>query len=107
MLLQPREGEEARLQQPGNADGRWDFTPLVFTASGTASRECTQFLKALTVKLNTKTNENTDNAMSWLRCKIYFLCIKHLGLCIRGTRSLRTQLYVSSDFETDLVDANI
>lgn len=83
------------------------FTPLVFTVFGTASRECSNFLKTLSLKLDSKSNDKNEDAMCWLRCKISFLCIKHLGMCVRGSRNSDKKVYVSSDFESDIVDARL
>ena len=83
------------------------FTPLVFTVFGTASRECSNFLKTLSLKLDSKSDDKNEDALCWLRCKLSFLCIKHLVMSVRGSRTINKEVYVSSDFESDIAEARI
>ena len=80
------------------------FTPLVFSCFGGMSRECSYFYKRLSEKLAEKRNITISEATCFIRTKINFSLIKSLVLCIRGSRSLRSD--ESSIAETDIVLAN-
>ena len=80
------------------------FTPLVFSCFGGMSRECSYFYKRLSEKLAEKRNISISEATCFIRTKINFSLVKSLVLCIRGSRSLRSE--ASSIADTDIVLAN-
>ena len=80
------------------------FTPLVFSCFGGMSRECSYFYKRLSEKLADKRNISISEATCFIRTKINFSLVKSLVLCIRGSRSLRSD--ESSIADTDIVLAN-
>ena len=59
------------------------------------------------MKIDSKTEDKNEEAMCWLRCKLSFLCIKHLGMCVRGSRTSDKNVYVSNDFANDIADARL
>lgn len=100
---QEREKKRAYNRRVMETEGG-TFTPLVFSCFGTPSKECSKFLKLLTDKLNIKNKDQISDSMCWLRCKLSFLCIKNLVMCMRGSRTIR-KLYVSDDFKSDVIEA--
>ena len=80
------------------------FTPLVFSCFGGMSQECSYFCKRLSEKLAEKQYISISKATCFIRTKINFSLVKSLVLCIRGSRSLRSN--ESSIADTDIVLAN-
>ena len=56
------------------------FTPLVFSASGGVGKECSMFHKHVAEQLVIKIIFTT-------RCKLSFLILKSVLMCVRGSRS--------------------
>ena len=81
------------------------FTPLVFLCFGGMSRECSSFYKRLAEKLSERRKTNFGEAMCFVRTKINISLIKSLVLCIRGSRSLRSEISTRIA-DTDIVFAN-
>ena len=53
-------------------------------------------------------NEKYDDViLNWIRCKISFLCIRACTLCMRGTRILKKDDYIPSDFSLDINNASL
>ena len=80
------------------------FTPLVFSCFGGMSRECSYFYKRLAEKIAEKRNISISEATCFIRTKISFSLIKSLVLCIRGSRSVRSD--ADSLADTDIVFSN-
>ena len=78
------------------------FTPLVFSCFGGMSRECSYFYKRLSERIAEKRDISVSEATCFIRTKINFSLIKSLVLCIRGSRSVRSD----SVADTDIVFAN-
>ena len=78
------------------------FTPLVFSCFGGMSRECSFFYKRLSEKIAEKRDISTSEATCFIRTKMCFSLIKSLVLCIRGSRSVRSDAVA----DTDMVLAN-
>ena len=80
------------------------FTPLVFSCFGGMNSECLYFYKRLAEKIAEKRNISTSEATCFIRTKISFSLIKSLVLCIRGSRSVRSD--ADSLADTDIVFSN-
>ena len=80
------------------------FTPLVFSCFGGMSRECSFFYTKLAEKLAEKRRLNTSEAISYVRTKINFSLINSLVLCIRGSRSVRSNVVSIADTDIRLVN---
>lgn len=65
---------------------RASFTPLVFSASGGASRLTTVFLKRLATQLSVKHGVAYSSTMAWLRARLSFSLLRSAVTCLRGTR---------------------
>ena len=65
------------------------FTPLVFTVAGGMGPECLKFHKSLAEKLSNKSGERYSDVMSFIRCKLSFMCVRSSRLCLRGIRTVR------------------
>ena len=82
------------------------FTPLVFTTTGSAAPECTAFLKKLSIKIAEKRNERLSDVTTWVRCKIRFMCLRAVLMCLRGTRKSKMN-YIREDFSVDTIKSRI
>ena len=80
------------------------FTPLVFSCFGGMGRECAYFYKRLAEKLAEKRNLNISETMCFVRTKINFSLIKSLVLCIRGSRSIRSDSVSIADTDIKLTN---
>ena len=61
--------------------------------------ECTLFHKSLAEKISTKSGERYSDVISFIRCKISFMCVKSALLCLRGSRSVSKKvLEAGNDF---------
>ena len=85
------------------------FTPLVFTTTGSAAPECAlsaAFLKKLSIKIAEKRNERLSDVTRWVRCKLSFMCLRAVLMCLRGTRKSKMN-YISEDFSVDTIESRI
>ena len=62
------------------------FTPLVFSASGGASKLATMFLKRLASVLAEKRKEPYSVTMAWLRTRLSFSLLRSAIACLRSSR---------------------
>ena len=83
------------------------MTPLIYTVFGSVGKECDKFYKHLCQKIADKSNEKYDDVISWVRCKISFLCIKSCIRCLRDSRVIKKSIYISDDFSMDNHNANM
>ena len=83
------------------------FTPLVYSVFGSLAPECSVFYRNLCLKLADKNNEKYEDVISWVKCKISFLCIRACLMCLRGSRKAFTDKYISEDFGYDISELNI
>ena len=67
------------------------FTPVVFSANGGMGRECKIFYKRLATMLADKRKQPIEIVSSWINRKINFSLMKCVVMCVRGSRSHRTQ----------------
>ena len=85
------------------------FTPLVFTTTGSTAPECAlsaAFLKKLSIKIAEKRNERLSDVTTWVRCKISFMCLRAVLMCLRGTRKSKMN-YISENFSVDTIESRI
>ena len=83
------------------------FTPLVFSVFGTTAPECRVFLNHLCTKVANKRQDTYSNVTNWVRTKLSFLCLRAILICLRGTRLKLKDSYISTDFSSDCIEANI
>jgi len=84
------------------------FTPLVFSAMGGMGRETTKFYSRLAETLSEKTNTQYSYMMAWIKRKIIFSLINSVAMCIRGSRSCRSnELFDSLDRRNPVVSENV
>ena len=72
------------------------FTPLVFTTTGGMGKEATAFYKRLASLLSEVRKEPYSAVMSWVRCRISFALLRSAILCIRGSRSRKSETDIPS-----------
>ena len=84
------------------------FTPLIYSVSGSIGKECSKFYSHLCSKIADKNNERFSDVISWVRCKVSFMCLRNALMSIRGTRVIKnTNNFVSDDFKFDVMKCRI
>ena len=73
------------------------FTPLVFSLTGGEGPETSMFHKYIAHKIANKTEEKYGKVQTLTRCKLSFLILRSVLLCIRGSRSISTDSVVLDD----------
>ena len=60
-------------------------------------------------KKKTKEKQKFSDVISWVRCKVSFLCLKNSLMSIRGTRRIKSSSndFVSDDFKFDMLKCRI
>ena len=76
--------------------GHGSFTQLVFSAIGGMGRETTKFYSLLAEILADKKNTQYSFMMAWLKRQIVFSLINSVAMCIRGSRSCRSNELLDS-----------
>ena len=66
------------------------FTPIVMSATGSMTRECSKFYSRLSEMIAEKRDQPYSVITSWIRRKISFSLIRSIGMCIRGSRSVKS-----------------
>ena len=64
------------------------FTPLVFSMTGVEGPEAYMFHKHIAQKIFANTKVNYGRVFSLIRCKLYFLILISVLICVRGSRSV-------------------
>ena len=64
------------------------FTALVFSLTGGEGPETSMFHKHIAPKTPNKTEERHEKIQTLIRCKLSFLILRPVLLCIRGSRSI-------------------
>ena len=64
---------------------------LVFSLAGGEGPETSMFHKHISQLISTKTEEKYEKVMTLIRCKISFLILRSVLLCIRGSRSITSK----------------
>ena len=60
------------------------FSPLVFTAMGGMSRECSRFYSQAAERLSEKRNVSKSIISCWLKTKLNFCLLRSCLMCVRG-----------------------
>ena len=79
------------------------FTPLVMTSNGGFGRECGQFNLKLAERIVEKRKQPYSIISSWIKRKIIFSLLRSIGLCLRGSRSIRENKNIVKPIENDAV----
>ena len=78
------------------------FTPLIFSVFGGMGKECSMFHKHVAERIATKTEERYEKILSAIRCKLSFIILKSVLMCVRGSRSFKEKFFddfeIASDF---------
>ena len=64
------------------------FSPLVFPSTGGKDPETSMLHKHIAQKMANKTEEKFEKAQTLIRCKLSFLILRSVLLCIRGSHSI-------------------
>ena len=64
------------------------LTPLVFSLTGGEGLGSSMFHKHIAQKIANKTEEKYEKVQTLIRCKLSFLILRSVLLCIRGSRSI-------------------
>ena len=67
------------------------FTPLILSCFGGMGTEAQRFFNRLGVKVAEKRDERISTTLSFIRTKLSFSLLRSSLLCIRGSRSHKTQ----------------
>ena len=78
------------------------FTPLVFSVSGGMGKECSMFHKHVAEKIAIKTEERYEKVLSTIRCKLSFIILKSVLMCVRGSRSYKLKNFDDFEIVSDL-----
>ena len=73
------------------------FTPLVFSLTGGEGPETSMFHKPVAQKIANKTEEKYEKVQTLVRCKLSFLILRSVLLCIRGSCSISKDSVVLND----------
>ena len=73
------------------------FTPLVFSLTGGEGPETFMFHKHIAQKIANKTEEKYEKVQTLIRCKLSFLILRSVLLCIRGSCSISKDSVVLND----------
>ena len=74
-----------------------NFTPLVFSLTGGEGLEISMFHKHIPQKIASKTEEKYEKVQTLIKCKLSFLILRSVLLCIRGSRSISKDSIVLDD----------
>ena len=88
---------------------RGSFTPLVFDLQGGMARECSTFYRRLAEMMAEKRSERFSSVVGWIRTKLCFSLLRSCLVCLRGSRSTRSQKLTSieANVRCAMIDANI
>ena len=64
------------------------FTPLFFSLTEGEGAEASMFHKHIAQNISAKTEEKYDRVLSLIRCKLSFLILRSVLMCVRGSRSV-------------------
>ena len=78
------------------------FTPLVYSMNGGLGNECQP--KHLVNKTVTKTSDKYEKVLTWIRCRLSFIVVKAVVLCLRGSYCVNKQ---TEDFALACTKAGI
>jgi hypothetical protein len=70
------------------------FTPLVFSSNGGMGREASCALKQLANLISSSSGEAYSQTMGLLRCRFAFCLMRCAVTCLRGSRRLRSNIFL-------------
>ena len=73
------------------------FTPLVFSLTGGEGPETSAFHKHIAQKHREKNEEKYEKVLSLIKCKISFLMLRYVLICVRGSCSVTNNNVVLDD----------
>ena len=78
------------------------FTPLVVTALGGMGPENEKYKKHIADKIATKSEDEYSKVANYIRCKVAFIVLRSVLLCLRGSRTVRKEkmVIVAEDIDT-------
>ena len=79
------------------------FTPVVMSSNEGFGRECGQFYSKLVEQISEKRKQPYNIIGSWIKRKIIFSFLRSIGLCLRGSRSIKENENNVKSIETDAV----
>ena len=77
------------------------FTPLVMSSNGEFGRECKRFYSKLAEQIAEKRKQPYSIISSWIKRKITFSLLPSIGLCLRGSKSIRENENIAKSIEND------
>ena len=78
------------------------FSPLVFNTSGGMEPIATTVYKRIASMISEKYDHPYSNTIRWIRCKLNFSLLRSTFMCLRGSRSLFRNCFISPDSDIDL-----
>jgi len=81
-----------------------DFSPLIFTTTGSMGTQALFVTKRIAQKLSDKSGHHISKVMGWLRCRISFALLRSTLTCLRGTRTRR---HLSEEINLDLAISQV
>ena len=85
---------------------RADFSPLVFTTTGTMAPRCHKIFKMVSEKIAAIKDLPYSVVSGWLRCRFSFALLRTTLICLRGTRK-RKEKIGKAHIERAVVEAHI
>ena len=73
------------------------FTPLVYSLTGGEGPETSIYHKYVAHKIEAKADEKYENVLSLIRCKLSFLILRSVLMCIKGSRPTNIYSVVVDD----------
>ena len=84
------------------------FTPLVYSTSGGLGNECQTFYRHLANKIATNTIDKYEKVLTSIRCRLSFMVVKTVLLCLRGSRTINKEaIDIVEDFTLACSEAGI
>ena len=73
------------------------------SANGGFAREATKFYSRLTALIASKRNIQYSVASAWIKRKISFSLMNSIGLCVRGSRAVFSNVNIENSMNNDPV----
>ena len=83
------------------------FIPLAISSNGGFRRECGQFYSKLAEQIAEKGKQPYNIISSWIIRKIIFSLLRSIGLCLRGSRSIRENKNIVKLIENNAVVSEV
>ena len=79
------------------------FIHLDMSSNGGFGRECGRFYSKLAEQIAEKQKQPYSIISSWIKRKIIFSLLWSIGLCLRGSKSIRENENIAKSIENDAV----